>query len=83
MPMTPQERSQRARIAAHAMHARGGTNTEAARAAFDKRFLDEVDPDRTLPDAERTRRAKHARAAYFARLSYKSARARQAKTVAG
>ena len=51
--------------------------TAPARRAFEQRFEDEVDPDRTLPDAERARRAEHARKAYFAALALKSARARR------
>jgi hypothetical protein len=50
--------------------------TAPARAAFQARFLDEVDPDRTLPELERLRRAKAARSAWYARLALLSARAR-------
>jgi hypothetical protein len=77
---TPNERSQRARIGAHAMHAQHDARetTAKARAAFLARFLDEVDPNRELPEPERLRRAEHARSAYFARLAYRSARARRA-----
>lgn len=49
------------------------------RAAFEQRFLDEVDPGRTLPEGERLRRAEHARKAYFTRLAYLSAKARKAR----
>src|SRR6266542_3143300 len=65
------ERTLRARIAAHAMHAQHDSRetSAAARVAFDARFLDEVDPDRQLPEVERLRRAGHARKAYFARLA--------------
>jgi hypothetical protein len=41
------------------------------------RFYDQVDPDRSLPAAERERRAEHARKAYFQRLAAKSAKARR------
>jgi hypothetical protein len=41
------------------------------------RFIDQVDPDRTLPEAERLRRAEHARSAYFTGLALKSAQARR------
>jgi hypothetical protein len=76
--LSPERRSQRARIAAHAMHARNDVRetTRAARDKFDERFLDEVDPDRVLPEPERLRRAEHARKAYFTRLSFLSAKAR-------
>ena len=65
------ERSLRARIAAYTLHASRDPRetTSKARAAFDARFLDQVDPDRALPHAERLRRAQCARKAYFARLA--------------
>lgn len=80
--LTPAERSLRSRLAAHRMHAAGKTNTKPARVAFDKRFEDEVDPDRVLEPDERARRAAHARSAYFAGLALKSAKARRAKRAA-
>jgi hypothetical protein len=40
-------------------------------------LIDEVDPDRELPEAERFRRAEHAKKAYFTRLALKSAQARR------
>jgi predicted HD phosphohydrolase len=73
----PVERSLLSKAAAHTLHAKGGTNTAKAREAFERRFLDEVDPDRVLPEKERNRRAAHARAAYFSKLSAASARARR------
>jgi hypothetical protein len=77
--LTPAERSLRARLAAHARHAKHDSHEHAKkmRAGFDKRFLDEVDPDRVLPEAERLRRAEHARKAYFTRLALLSAKARR------
>jgi predicted DNA-binding transcriptional regulator AlpA len=51
--------------------------TKNARAKFDQRFIDEVDPDRVLPESERLRRAEHARKAYFTRLALLSAKARK------
>lgn len=77
MPLTPAERSLRAKLAAHAAHAQGKTNTAPARAAFLDRFDHEVDPEGVLPPAERARRAEHARKAYFTRLALKSAQARR------
>lgn len=50
-----------------------------ARAAFMRRFVDEVDPDRVLTEAERNRRAEMAKKAYFSRLAYKSAKTRAKK----
>ncbi len=79
--LTPSERTLRARMAAHASHARHDPKerTQPARDKFDERFLDEVDPDRQLPEAERNRRATHARKSYFTGLALKSAKARRTK----
>ena len=80
--LTPSQRTQRARLAAHTKWAHVDDRTEAtrpAREAFNKRFLDDVDPNRELSEQERQRRAGHARKAYFARLSLKSAQARSRK----
>ncbi len=79
--LTPAERQARARIGAHSLHAQYDSRetTKKARAAFDERFLDEVDPDRVLAEGERARRAEHARKAYFTRLAFASARARSKK----
>lgn len=81
MSLTPWEAALRGRIGAYALHARHDTRetTRNARVAFLARFLDEVDPDRTLPEPERLRRAEAARKAYFARLALKSARTRAAR----
>ena len=75
------ERSIRARIGAHSLHASYDSRdlTKNARVAFDKGFEDQVDPDRTLPETERLRRAASARKAYFAKLALKSAQARRRK----
>jgi hypothetical protein len=45
-----------------------------------KRFEDEVDPARVLPESERQRRAEHAKTAYFTALAIKSAKARARRT---
>lgn len=75
---TAAQRSLIGRIAAHSMHAKHDPRetTAAGRAAFMRRFEDEVDPDRVLSDAERARRAESARKAYMAKLALKSAQAR-------
>jgi hypothetical protein len=73
------DRALAARIAAHALHAAGKTNTVPARQAFLDRFEHQVDPDGVLPADERARRATHARKAYFTRLALKSAQARRKK----
>jgi hypothetical protein len=52
---------------------------EVMRAGLEKRFLDEVDPDQVLPEAERERRAAVARRLYYQRLALASAKARARK----
>jgi hypothetical protein len=81
MSLSPHEAALRGRIGAYALHARRDPRetTRNARVAFLARFLDEVDPDRLLPEPDRLRRADAARKAYFARLALKSARTRAAK----
>src|SRR5690242_15512293 len=76
------DRVLRARMAAHALHARvsdPSAHTAPARAAFMSRFEREVDPDGTLDPAERARRAEHAKRAYFIRLARASRNARARK----
>lgn len=77
--LTPAERSLRGRMGAYVVHARYDPRqtTAPARAAFMKRFLDEVDPDRVLPEPERQRRAASARKAYFTRLAFLASRRRR------
>jgi hypothetical protein len=77
--LLPEDRSTRARIAAHAMHAKNDSRqtTATARATFLRRFEDEVDPNRELPEAERLRRAEHARKAHMYRLALLSSKARR------
>lgn len=79
--MSPVERSLRARMAAHRLHAMYDSRelTKNARAAFNDRFLREVDPHNRLPIAERERRAVSARKAYYAGLAAKSVKARRAR----
>lgn len=78
--LSPEQRSLRARIGAHALHAKVAdpkAHTAPARAAFLDRFDRQVDPDGVLSPDERARRAEHARKAYFTALSLKSAQARR------
>ncbi|MPZ23090.1 MAG: hypothetical protein GEU28_06000 [Dehalococcoidia bacterium] len=65
-------------MGAYALHAKHDPRVTSAngRATFMSRFEREVDPDGGLDPGERERRAESARKAYFARLAYKSARAR-------
>lgn len=69
--LSPAERSIRGRIGAYSLHAQYDSRelTKNARQAFDRKFLNEVDPDRILPENERHRRARAARQAYYARLA--------------
>ncbi len=80
-PASPAERSLRARLAAHALHAQRDAyeTTAKGRATFLARFEREVDPDGVLEPEERHRRAEQARRAYFARLSLAAAKVRRAK----
>jgi hypothetical protein len=64
MSLTPHERKLRAQIAINTRIARPDCNprqaTQAATTAYWSRYYDEVDPDRSLPTAERDRKAKAA-----------------------
>lgn len=73
------DNSTRARIAALTRHSRGDTTaaTAPARKGFMAKFEREVDPDGTLPVAERQRRAERAMRAHMLRLAAKSADARR------
>lgn len=83
-PLDPSERSLRARLAAHTMHAKNDSRTTSApgRAAFLSSFEQKVDPDGVLPEIERKRRAEQLRRAHFARLALLSAQARRARKAA-
>jgi hypothetical protein len=80
--LTPTQRSQRARIAALTRWSREDPAATAARgqAGLMARFVDQVDPDRVLPEAERQRRAEAARRAHMAQLAFRSAKARAGRT---
>ena len=91
-PLTPEQRSLRAKAAVDASWAHTSdraARTEPARRAALARFERQVDPDRELPDDERQRRAESARRSYFPVLALRSARKRggghrtQANTAAG
>lgn len=72
--MTPDERSRRARLAALTRWSKESPAANAARgqAGLMARFEREVDPDRALPEAERSRRATAALRAHMLRLSNRS-----------
>lgn len=73
--------SLRGKIGAYAAHARHGGRamTAKARKAAWERFLDQVDPNRELPEDERIKRAKSAQSAHMASIQYRSSQARKAK----
>jgi len=74
------ERILRARLAAHALHAKvadPSAHTAPARAVFLSRFEREVDPEGLLTPEERSRRAEHAKKAYFLKLALASREARK------
>jgi hypothetical protein len=77
--LSPAERTLRARLAAHTMHAHNDPKaiTAKARAGFLAKFEREADPDGVLAPEERRRRAEHLRSAHFARLALASAKARR------
>jgi hypothetical protein len=79
--LSPAERSLRARLAVHTLHATRDPRkaTALARAGFLARFEREVDPDGVLDPSELRRRAEHARRAYFIRLSLAAIAARRAR----
>jgi hypothetical protein len=82
LELTPEQRSLRARTAAHdswAQTSDPAARTAAARQAFLSRFERQVDPDGVLDPAERARRAEHARKAHFSRLAFASSKARAAR----
>lgn len=78
-PLTPSERSLKARAAAYALHSQvnGAEHTAPARQAFMDRFEKQVDPDCLLTPQERARRAECARKAHFVRMAFESAKARR------
>ena len=83
--MSPEQRSLRASLAAHELHARHDSReiTANARAGFQARFLREVDATTPgLPEAERLRRAEHLLRAHMARLALASSKARARRKAA-
>ncbi|MGH3464912.1 MAG: hypothetical protein ACRDP9_25885 [Kribbellaceae bacterium] len=80
--LTPEQRTLRARIAANTRWA-GDEDRKAhgdrAQRGLRARFEREVDPDGTLPEKERKRRAESLYKAHMARLALKSSKARAAR----
>jgi hypothetical protein len=83
--LTAEQRQLRGRVGGFTLHARQGAdaNLPAAREAFLRKFVDQVDPGRTLPEEERERRAASARKAYFTQLAYRSSISRSRRSERG
>lgn len=78
--LSPNERSLRARIAAHESWAHTpdrSARTANARKAMQDKFERQVDPDGVLSPSERAKRAANARKAFYSGLALKSAKARR------
>jgi hypothetical protein len=78
---SPAERVLAARIAADSRWAHEPDReaaTRPARDALDRRFIDEVDPNRLLSSSELAARVANARRAHFSRLALRSITARRA-----
>jgi hypothetical protein len=82
--LTPEQRSLRAKLAANTRWSQDGDRKGAgkrAQAGLLAKFVDQVDPDRILPEDERTRRALAARRAHMQRLALASSKARAQRAV--
>lgn len=79
--LTPEQRSLVARRAAYARWAKEDPagQAEILRRGFLKRFADEVDPERVLPEDERARRIESAMRSHMAALSLRASKARAEK----
>lgn len=75
------EMARRGRLGALKLHATHDPceTTRAARQAFRAKFEHQVDPDRTLPEAERKRRAEYARREFYLRMARRSVESRRRK----
>ena len=85
MPLTPEERQMRARIAAHTRWAQDPDRTAATskgRAGLRAKFEREADPDGILPPDELERRVNHLMKAHMLRMSFKAKQARRKRAEA-
>jgi hypothetical protein len=85
LPLTPEQRSLRARCAAYVLHSQRDSSellAAAHQASHVTKFEREVDPDNVLPPEERARRLESARRAYLTRLALASSRARAERKAA-
>lgn len=76
------DRSSIARVASNTRWAHEGDRvaaTQPARAGMERKFEDQVDPDRVLDPLERAKRVKNAKSAYFTALARKSAKDRASR----
>lgn len=75
--LTPEQRTMRARLAAHARWAKEDPRpaVERGQAGLLAKFEREVDPDGVLPPSERARRAKSALRAHMVRLAFLKSKA--------
>lgn len=74
------DRSMAARIAAHTRWAKTvdrAAATAPARAALERKFEREADPDGVLPPDELSKRVENLRTAYFTRMALRSAQGRR------
>lgn len=69
-------RAEWGRQGAAKVHSEGKTNTRAARRGFTAALERQVDPDGTLSQHERSRRAEQARSAHMAKMRARSVEAR-------
>lgn len=87
--LTPSQRHQRAKIASNARWAKTADRekrlavTQAGRDAAEARFIDIVDPERKLSEAERAKAVRNAKTAYFTGLAFRRSRNRQAQALDG
>lgn len=58
-------------MGAHAIHARGLTNTGPAREALERTFERMVDPAGILTEQEREQRVRHAKSLHYSKLAHK------------
>lgn len=74
-----QDRVLRARLAAQTRWSQEDPRmgTQKARETFLASFVNKVDPDRSLPEPERLRRAESLRKAHFTKMALASARSRR------
>ena len=79
LSLSPEQRRLRAQIAANTRWSKEDPKEgiKPARAAYERRFESEVDPDGALPEGERRRRAAAAMRAHMQRLALASSRARK------